>query len=644
MTDAVKRNRHYSNYRNLVKLMHWLILSTVLWSSLVQADEPLHFTSAETLSISGDAYEPPPYTIKYAGMHGAWQLISLPHALSSPLIPTNVQDDAINPPTIVTWYRLWVPKLSATINPRYIYIPRWKTDGRIAVYADSRLVYQSHANMAWNGWNIPLWIPLDETADAIMPHVILIRIERPRNSGGGISSIWLGQESGLSWRYHVRNLLQVQLPLMSSAAFLAVGIFSLFVWFKQQKEWIYGLFFLVSLAAYLRSMHYYLGAERLIITDAWFSWLTINSLFWLAALVHASLSYLHGRQQRWLNWLVAGMTLNVSILTLPFLSVFNNVYVIASLVYIILIMMGTAIAVTGWRNSKISKSRDGLLLASWGVVGMLFGMYDWLLLNNYISIESIYLGPYSNISAFIIFMIIFFRRYIGAIDTVKQQNANLESRLQAQNAKLQQSHQRLREIEQRQMLAQERQRIVQDMHDGLGSSLISALRVVEHGGINEVEIAQLLKDCIDDLKLAIDSMEPVEADLLLLLATLRFRIGPRLESTGIKLCWEIKSVPALNWLDPNNALHILRILQEAFTNIIKHTQATEIRVATSFENDYVIVMIIDNGQGFSVQEALKKGGKGLSNQIRRAESIAAEVKWDSSNDGTCLTLCLPIIR
>jgi signal transduction histidine kinase len=149
---------------------------------------------------------------------------------------------------------------------------------------------------------------------------------------------------------------------------------------------------------------------------------------------------------------------------------------------------------------------------------------------------------------------------------------------------------------------------------------------------------------IDDLKLAIDSMEPVQADLLLLLATLRYRLGPRLESAGIALRWQIVNVPALDWIDPRNALHILRILQEAFTNIIKHTHATEIRVSTEVENDCVLVKIIDNGCGFSVAQGIRNAGKGLGNQIRRAEAIGAEIAWTSSEAGTHLMLRLPIQR
>ncbi|MET3108972.1 signal transduction histidine kinase [Oxalobacteraceae bacterium GrIS 2.11] len=637
MTDPVRY------LRKAVLSLPGLLVVLLLWLPAAHADTPLHFNAAQIWSMPSYGYAPPPYSIHPEELSGPWQPVTLPYALQPALIPANPAGHAGEKPTVVTWYRLQIPVLSPATGPRYLYIPRWKTDGQIAVYGDSRLLYQSHSSIAWNGWNTPLWIALDETEGALPPRLINIRIVRPASSGGGISSVWLGSQESLSWRYHARYLLQNMLPAMSSAAFLAVGLFSLFVWLKQRDEWFYGLFFLVSVTSYLRNLHFYLGTERLPISDEWFSWVTVNSLFWLVALVHVFITCLHDRGQRWLNRLVTGIVLVVGIATLPVFGM-ESVYVISSLVYLFLIIMGATIAVMGWKNSRLAHSTEGLLLSGWSVLGILFGMYDWLLQNNYVSIESIYLGPYSSISAFVVFMIILFHRYVGAINTVKQQVINLAEQLLAQNNELEESYRRLRQNEQRQILARERQRIVQDMHDGLGSSLISALRVIEHGHLDQSEIALLLKGCIDDLKLSIDSMEPVEADLLLLLATLRFRLGPRLESTGIILRWEVVVIPGLDWLDPRNSLHILRILQEAFTNIIKHTRATEIIVATAVDQGFVVVTITDNGSGFSVAEALKKGGKGLSNQRSRAEAIGAEISWESGPDGTRLTLRLPVCR
>jgi len=231
-----------------------------------------------------------------------------------------------------------------------------------------------------------------------------------------------------------------------------------------------------------------------------------------------------------------------------------------------------------------------------------------------------------------------------ATEDVERANADLETRLQLREAELKENHRRLRDIEHRQILSQERQRLMQDMHDGMGSSLTSALRVVERGQLDKTDIAHVLKGCIDDLKLTIDAMEPVHNDLLLLLATLRFRLGPRLEQTGIRLLWEVNDLPPLDWLDPNRSLHILRILQEAFTNVLKHANATEIRVLTDCDGDGVTVTIADNGQGFAPDRARDGGGKGLPSQMRRAQAIGAELTWDSNDSGTRLSLRLPRTR
>ena len=228
-----------------------------------------------------------------------------------------------------------------------------------------------------------------------------------------------------------------------------------------------------------------------------------------------------------------------------------------------------------------------------------------------------------------------------ATAVVERSNADLARHLQAKEAELTAAHARLRVSDRLQTISQERQRLVQDMHDGVGSSLVTALMVVERGRLNGEEVARVLKSCIDDLKLAIDSMEPVDADLQLLLATLRFRLGPRLEDSGIQLKWRVAHVAALDWLEPGSSLHILRILQEAFANIVKHAQATEITVATAMGDDNVAITVHDNGVGFPAVPGGRPPGKGLANQRRRAQAIGATVDVVSSAAGTCLTLRLP---
>ncbi len=601
-----------------------------------------HIIAAQILSISGRGFSAPPQVVNERLLPDKWTAVKLPHALTRQLIPSSAEHETANVSTVDTWYRLQLP-VSVSEKQQQLYIPRWKTDGNLAIYADGQLIYMSHGGVYWNGWNIPLSVPLNATADTPRPSVILLRIQRPIDSGGGVSSMWIQESSSLNWRYRLRYLLQIQLPYTSSVVFLVVGLFSFFVWCKSRKEYSYLLFFFISIASFIRTLHYYVGETELPMPESWFSWLTINSLFWMVLVTHFFLRSLHHRPNGRLSALVTLVTFLASVLTLPMLSGLLNAYALSPLIYFALILTGSLVAGFGAYQSWQARCNDGLLLSGWATAGMLLGCHDWLLQNNYLSIESIYLGPYSNIGAFLIVMNIIFRRFIKANDEVKSTNASLAFRLQERESELKKSHQRLREIEHRQTLSNERQRLMQDMHDGMGSSLIIALLEAEKGHLDASSLTDVLKNCIEDLKLTIDSMEPVEADLLLLMATLRFRLTPRLESAGIRLRWDIQNVPALDWLDPRNALHILRILQETFSNIIKHTSATEIRITTSSDVTHVRVIITDNGQGFTVEQSERFRGKGLKNQLRRAASIGAEILWHSTTTGLSVTLVLPIV-
>jgi signal transduction histidine kinase len=376
----------------------------------------------------------------------------------------------------------------------------------------------------------------------------------------------------------------------------------------------------------------------------WHQWWAINTLLWLIAVLHFFLNQLP--QRRYPTWDRALLALLVllAFLTLPLFAVLPGAHLRPLLAQALALTTGVVVGVAEILRARQAQSSDGKWLGAWCLMIVLFGLNDWLLQGNYVDMEGAYLGPYANFVAFLLFLLIMVRRYTAAIHAVHQLNANLAQRLQAREAELQRFYTAQREAAHRQTLVDERQRMMQDMHDGMGSSLRTALLAVQAGRLDAPMVADVLKDCIDDLKLAIDAMEPVQADLLLLLATLRFRLGPRLEAAGIALRWEVGNVPELDWLDPRNALHILRILQEAITNIIKHTRATEIRVATAVQGDDVVVTLTDNGQGFDVASGLASPGKGLNNQLHRAQAIGAVIDWESSPAGVCVRLRLPVRR
>ena len=610
------------------------------------SDEAVHFTQSQMLSVAvpeGTNFEPPPQDMTESSLPEiGWQDVILPHKVSG-----NKKAQPANP-NVLNWYRLNVAGSSAS-EPRYLYLPRWKNSGKIAIYANGRLLYQTEGSLAYNGFNRPLLIRLVGTQPA-QPVTLLIRLERQAGNRSVISTLRVGTSDALAWRFQVRQFLQIQLPFMGAAAFLVVGFFSLAVWTRRRHEWLYFIFFAASLLTFLRMLHYVIGGSYLPISDAWFTWLTVESLLWLIVVLNNFLERLHRRPLRWLNPALIVVTTLCSLAIMPGATgLIPDLEIAIPALYLALAPLTFFIFAIALRNALQGGELHIKLMAAWILFSVPCSIYDLALQNNWVTPEGLYTHPYTMIGLFAMFTYIMYGRYMGAVDEVEEVNANLAKRLQTREAELAVSYERLREVEHRQTISNERQRLTQDMHDGLGSSLVTALRVVESGRMNDAELGDVLKGCIDDLKLTLDSMESVEADLLLLLATLRFRLGPRLAAAGIKLTWDVTDVPKLEWLDPRNALHILRILQEAFANILKHTRATNIRVSTSVkaigETAGVEVMIEDNGQGFDTDQTLANSiGHGLNNQQRRAQSINGNVNWMSDSSGTRFILWLPLLR
>jgi signal transduction histidine kinase len=232
-----------------------------------------------------------------------------------------------------------------------------------------------------------------------------------------------------------------------------------------------------------------------------------------------------------------------------------------------------------------------------------------------------------------------YRRVAQALAESKRMNAELEERVRQKQSELERQFELLQRLSRDAAIAEERRRIMSDMHDGIGGQLISTLSLVEGGEATQEQIAGALRECIDDLRLAIDSLEPTEEDLLPVLGNLRYRLEPRLKAHGIELDWQVQDVPRLACLTPQNVLNVSRILQEGFTNIIKHAQAKVVRVTTSIDANGVSIDVSDDGKGFD--EATGSRGHGLTSMRKRACAVGGGLAMQSSSTGTTLSLRLP---
>lgn len=225
--------------------------------------------------------------------------------------------------------------------------------------------------------------------------------------------------------------------------------------------------------------------------------------------------------------------------------------------------------------------------------------------------------------------------FVRSLRAAQAQREALDLRLAEREAELARLHAREREH----ATDEERRRIMQDMHDGLGSQLVSSLVLAERGHLSPLQTADLLRGCIDDLRLAIDTLSDGAIDLALAAGNLRFRMEPRLRAAGIRLRWDTAGLPDDLQLPGSVALPLLRVLQEALTNALKHAGASELQVRLALAAGRLQLDVVDDGRGFSLDGHAP--GKGLVGMRKRARGLGGELAIEPSAQGTRVRLDLP---
>jgi len=185
---------------------------------------------------------------------------------------------------------------------------------------------------------------------------------------------------------------------------------------------------------------------------------------------------------------------------------------------------------------------------------------------------------------------------------------------------------------------QEREKLLQDVHDGLGSHLLAARIRAQRTMMAQEDIIELLGDCIADLHLIVDVLKDEDLTLHAAMMDFRHRLGRRLEHDGLALIWNLNTESLPN-MRQDCILQIMRIVQEALTNAVRHSNASQIHVQVGPSGDGILITLSDNGSGFDPNQRLV--GQGMNNMQRRALAIGAELQVLQQN-GTQIRLHVPL--
>ena len=235
---------------------------------------------------------------------------------------------------------------------------------------------------------------------------------------------------------------------------------------------------------------------------------------------------------------------------------------------------------------------------------------------------------------------------VSTLNRAERSNEELERHVARKTQELEQSYAQLRENEREAARTQERERLLREMHDGLGAQLMTALRAVERGALGPHEVAASLQDGLDELRMLMDSSD-MGGYLPGALAAWRNRWDARIAAAGIQLHWHIDESVDDAQLPGDTALHLLRILQEAATNVVKHAKARHLHFDARVKGEgaarELCITIADDGQGLP-EGGARAGSRGLDNMRHRARQIGARLAIGAppAGRGTLLALQLPI--
>ena len=206
----------------------------------------------------------------------------------------------------------------------------------------------------------------------------------------------------------------------------------------------------------------------------------------------------------------------------------------------------------------------------------------------------------------------------------------------------------------REAIIEERRRIAREIHDGVVQSLgylnlktklvsdsVSSQNTVQ--ALTELgDIRQVVQDTYEDIRESIDQLS-TEVRTLPIIPALANYTREFSDNNAIRVKFDVpKAFPQLS---PVAELQLLRIAQEALTNVRRHAQATEVEVKLETTNQVVEMLIKDNGQGFTLSDPEKShpGYHGLNIIKERAEGLGGSLNISTTpGEGTEVRVSLPV--
>jgi signal transduction histidine kinase len=232
-------------------------------------------------------------------------------------------------------------------------------------------------------------------------------------------------------------------------------------------------------------------------------------------------------------------------------------------------------------------------------------------------------------------------------EKLRHSQAELESLVEQRTAALRQLSSRLLSLQD-----SERRRIARELHDSLGQYLVALklnvdmLRKSPERRELWSQSEELTERCIAEVRTLSYLLHPPTMDAVGIASAARWYVEGFGLRSGLKLTLDAPDDPVR--LPDAIELALFRVLQEALTNVHRHSGASAANVLIRRSSGHVILEISDNGRGIErevlnrFREAGSGTGIGLMSMHERARELGGKVELESDGSGTAVRITLPI--
>jgi signal transduction histidine kinase len=229
------------------------------------------------------------------------------------------------------------------------------------------------------------------------------------------------------------------------------------------------------------------------------------------------------------------------------------------------------------------------------------------------------------------------------------QNEDLERRVRQRTTELSALSSHLQQLSEK-----EKAGLARELHDELGGLLIAVkmdiswLQKRSPSGEPDIQarwirVLKLLDDGVDFKRRVVENLRPTLLDNMGLLPAVRWITQETCTRGGLDYTEEYpEQEPELA---EDAAIMLFRLVQESLTNIVKHAQATLVRLSVRTDDGWLTLEIEDDGRGIDPERLHATGSHGLATIRHRVRSFGGDLEISATpGSGTRLQARLPLAR